>query len=337
MAEKKHKNDKWKRLRKSIICRLKEELEFIDVKIMSYVLSVVLMISIVAATVAWFLISSSTKISQLNLTTGSTEDIEVSLAMDPWQDVLESNSNPHTGTTAEIQIAMPAFENIYDKSGNKVETANSGIMAPGTYGEFTFYVKSVNELYDGCQLTISKVLESAASDSIVAEINRLAEGHILCFAKVVGDTEYHHVSEEHPMELIFTYSEGQCQPLQVQVYWVWPYEYVDLTADIIKIGELSIGTAENPMQMYELPAVNELPQTLSATGGDVVASGCQLAANQVFEWTRYNTTINEFLNVDTHTQEEMLIDWYDYADTLIGTHVENVIFHIGVKGVVSDE
>lgn len=340
MRQKDNKEHIFVRWRKSIILRIKEELEFIDVKVMAHVLSVVLMVSIIAATVAWYTFSTTAKVTGLYLSSGSVTDFEVSLDENDWKDILEpfeKGENVHEYVSGgAVDITMPAFQNIYDKQGNRIIDANSGIMAPGTYGSFTFYVKSVNDNYTSCALSIAKILDTdVTTEALTDEINQLFEGHILCFAKVEGSEAYEFVSKDTPINITFEDFTNESEPKEVTVYWVWPYEYTDIAGDTIAINLTdSYGTQDSPAKMFSLPANEEtMPGNLSASTGNVPETGYQMSMNQIFEWERYNETLADYKTADEMTKAEWLIDWYDYADTLIGSYVSNMAFHIEVEGV----
>lgn len=332
------------RLRKSILLYIKEKLEFIDVKIMSHVLVVVMMVAIIAATVAWFQSSAFAKVSGLHFMTAGTDDVEISIAKDSWENILcdsKTEDGEHefadSVSPGAIDISMPAFQNIYDRNGNRITAENSGILAPGTYGSFSFYVKLVNDKYNICELSVSRVLDTAVTqDSLKAELVRLFSGHILCFARVEGETSCRFVSRETPVEISFGEFQGESEAKEVVIYWVWPYEYKNLAADTFAINDsLSVGSVGEPAKIFTLSS--DLPDTLSETSGKLPAEGSELSMNQVFEWKRYQDTLAEYRVADSVTREKMLSDWYDYGDTLIGSYVNQMVFHIQARGAVANE
>lgn len=328
------------RLRKSVTLYLKEKIEFIDVKIMSYVLSVVLMIAIIAATVAWFTMNETVKAKGLHLQTASAKDVEVSLDRENWKDI-SGITEQETGHTFEqavstIKVAMPAFQNIYDKDGMLITSKDSRIMAPGTYGSFSFYVKIINEDLRKCSLNVYRLLDTVNVDEELGqEIESLFQGHILCFAQIEGEDTCRYIDSREPVEIGFEAFNGESRIKKITVYWVWPYEYKDISADTVAVHKnLSFGTAEAPAGLISITA--DLPDQLSATGGNLPEVGNKLAFNQVFDWSRYKATIEDYRKADAKEQAKICSDWYDYADTLIGSYVENMLFHIEVKGVKAD-
>lgn len=327
-------------VRKSVILRLKEKFAYADVKIMSHVLTVVLMIAIIAATVAWFVCYETVSVKGMYLRNSSATDVEVSLDRDNWIDITGTEEakieHDYENAVSMLDISMPAFQNIYNKEGNLVTSANSGIIAPGTYGSFSFYVKLVNNSCDACILDVSRILDSVTGEAETDEITRLVQGHILCFARIEGESACRYVGEETPIRVEFESFEEESEIKEITIYWVWPYEYKDLTADSLVINkQLSYGTAAAPANVFKLP--DELPATLSLTQGNVREEGSFLAANQVFDWDRYRETVAEYSLADTAAKGKILSDWYDYADTRIGSYVKNLLFHIEVKGVQRDE
>ncbi len=329
------------RWRRSVILYIKEKLEFIDVKIMAHVLSVVLMISVIAATVAWFRINVSAKIMGIYLSAGSTDSIELSVNEHEWEDILQKfdeneNTHDYEASVSMVDISMPAFQNIYDKEGNRVTSSDSYIMAPGTYGSFSFYVKSVNSSMKHCELSIDKLLDTnVTTGDLSDEINRLFDGHILCFAKVEDEETYQYVSKDASVMISFGDFTDESEAKEVTIYWVWPYEYQDISRSFIAINKtVNYGTEDSPACMFALPENEEnMPENLSASMGKSPETGYQLSMNQIFEWERYNATIADYRESDEVTKEKLLSDWYDYADTLVGSYVQNMIFHIEVEGV----
>ncbi len=339
------------RLRESIILTLEEKLDNIQEKIMARVLAVVLMISIIAATVAWFNNETFAYIKGMFLTTAGTSEVQVSLTKDNWSDILENIENEDGGHgidgltgedgTGTIEISMPAFENIFDKNANPVNVENGGIIAPGTYGSFSFFVKLVDDNYDQCELSIGRVLDMdelaiTENPALEEELTKLFQGHILCFGQVEDEDTCQYVDMENPMIVDFEPFTGESEPKKVTVYWLWPYEYTDVSAEEIVVNDtLTFGTAEKPANVFTLPAV--LPDSISNITGGTAESGNMLAPNQVFEWQRYNETISTYKTSDDRTKSKMLIDWYDYGDTLLGSYVSSLAFHMQVKGVDSYE
>lgn len=336
----KKKESVFLRMRKSVILCLKDKLEDIDVKIMTHVLTVVLMVAIIAATVAWFVFADSVNVKGMYLKSSLATDVEISLDKDNWSDIagMEENKLEHTfeNAVSMVDVVMPAFQNIYDEEGNQVITENSGIIAPGTYGSFSFFVKLVNESCDSCILNISRILDSVAEESKNQEITKLFQGHILCFVKVEGESSLRYAGEDSPVEIPFESFQGESAAKQITVYWVWPYEYKDVSAETVAVnGELSFGETSAPANIFKLP--DTLPESLSLTAGDTPAEGSQLAANQIFEWERYTRDCSAYAAADDRTKEKLLTEWYDYGDTLIGSYVENMVFHIEVRGVLHNE
>lgn len=343
LAGKKKDGKQKKGFGKSIIKRLMSRLEFADIKIMSFVLTVVVLVCIIAATVAWWTFSDTVGISGLSMTSSSTESVEISLSKDEWVNILEPgsidvSSGLHVETQEKIDISMPAFENIYDTQGNPVTQVNSGIVAPGVYGSFTFYAKSINTYFKKCQVNISKVLDVVVEDdeNLTDEVNQLFSGHILSYAVVDDDdSNYIYVSDKEFLPLEFQFQDGESDIRKVTVYWVWPYEYKDVAGITTTIGDITIGDEENPVELFDVP--EPLPDELSMSLGNEKADGYKLSPNQLFEWKRYEQTISRYKESDEATKAELLSDWYDYGDTLLGTYVENMMFHITVRGVPTGE
>jgi phage gpG-like protein len=333
MAKNKKHKRRFEHMRRSIILWIQDEFENIDVKIMSHVFTMVLLICIVAATVAWFTMSGTTKIKNLNLSAAEITDIEISLTKDGENigSVISDNSNQNVESNADFEVSMPGFSNVYDSSGAVVTNENSDIMAPGTYGSFTFWVRSVNENFTGCNVYINQIFTTdiVKESSEYVELQNLLTGHILCFKTREGEIENYTYSNyisngDYILVDFDPDKDGTLEPQQVTIYWVWPYEYADITTI-------------NEGNMFALPDQMENIKELSQTSGEAVATGKKFAMNQVFEWRKYNTirngNIDEYLSANKEKKSEYLTEWYDYADTLIGQNVKTFAFHIIAKGV----
>ncbi|MDY5576000.1 MAG: hypothetical protein SPF70_00765 [Lachnospiraceae bacterium] len=334
MAGNRTHNHKWLRLRRSIICRLKEELENIDVKIMGHVLTIVLLISVIAATVAWFSMSAWAKMSRMQLRSADSTDIEISLKSgDEWEDVGSILSND---STAGFTISMPSFSNIYDKNGNPVTSMDSGIMAPGVYGEFSFYVKSVNDKFDACDISIIKLFEVSEDVDTESEtyrqIEKMLDGHILCFGnrdKVNGKYVYSSYLSEDTFITVSNLQPGTEQ--KVTIYWVWPYEYQNLAEDVFADGNRS-------RPLFVLPEKSEFESMTDYDLSTKETMSGKVSISQVFDWTKFSAEICNYLNEDSAIkQAEYLSDWYDYGDTLIGNYVTGLSYQVIIKGVMADE
>jgi hypothetical protein len=339
MAGKRKKQRGWKKLQQSVLFRLRNELEYLDVRVMSNIMAIILLVCIIAATVAWFSNSQSAAVRGVNMTSAEVADIEVSLTKEPWEDIYTAAAEA-TGTDGmaagnekQITMKMPAFSNIYDTNGQPVTRENSDILAPGAYGTLTFYVKSVNKDCKACRIYIDKAYKISGentSDNIKSEISSIMQGHILCFGKRTetdGKYQYsNYLSEDVPITLNLDYDT----PEEVTIYWVWPYEYTDLLKDC---SVDSTGKA-----LFQMTTDDDSLKSVTDLSDFTENSDYVLKMRQVYCWEKFSAELDRYLKAekDGTKRGEYLEDWYDYADTMIGNYVTDLSYKITVKGVMSD-
>ena len=183
---------------------------------------VLLTISLIAVTIAWFVLSNFAKVNSLKLQAGDSDYIKVAVSANDV-DILQLPE-----TKRYVEIGMPQFENT-----------RSGELAPGTYGEINIYVTALNPVVDGCSVSINSVpeytedvteeTENTAKSVTKEEIQKLLKGHIQFYAKCdisdEGTRTYSElITEENPFMVPLTEDEEET----VTIYWVWPYEYTDI-------------------------------------------------------------------------------------------------------------
>lgn len=316
----------------------------------------VILIALIFATIAWFASSRTPSVNGISLGAIAVGDIEISVSRDNWNNIAKActtgdedkrndsaegtGDSETTGSETTIPMNMPAFVNIYNSEGNSIETADSEIMAPGTYGTYTFYVKKSSTGQGKCTINISQIIkkadESGATESTMdKEIESLFSGHILLFqARTKTDNKYEYSNLITDSKGISVELEGT-EPTEVTLYWVWPYEYEDMVNG--NSGVNTFYSDENKSKQL-FPDVKKIGSITDITdlNADAIAAkpmeGYYLAMNQVFEWNRYKETYSTFDGSDDITKTEMMSDWYDYADTLIGSYVKSMYIHIKVSG-----
>lgn len=312
----------------------------------------VILIALIFATIAWFASSRTPSVNGISLGAIAVGDIEISVSKDNWENIAKActkendskgsssteDSGTTTGSETTIPMKMPAFVNIYNSEGNAIDTANSGIMAPGTYGTYTFYVKKSSTGQGKCTINISQIIRKAsetgaAEDTMDKEIESLFSGHILLFqTRKTTDNKYEYSNLITDSKGISVGLDGT-NPTEVTLYWVWPYEYGDLVNG--KSGVNTFYSDENRSKQL-FPDVDNIGSIAGISDLNTDATkpkdGYYLAMNQVFEWSRYKETYATFDGSDDITKTEMMSDWYDYADTLIGSYVKSMYIHIKVSG-----
>lgn len=101
----------------------------------------------------------------------------------------------------------------------------NGQMAPGAYGSVTFYVTSLNEDINACQITPSFVpeFEQDATQEKKDHINSILDKHFDFYS---DEDMTNLVDEENPMEVELEWNTtGKGIEKPVTIYWKWHYEY----------------------------------------------------------------------------------------------------------------
>lgn len=176
---------------------------------------VLIMISLIAVTIAWFVLSNRAQVKGMNLKAGDAEYIRVAVS-ENGPDVLELAESERY-----VEIGMPTFANT-----------KTGQMAPGTYGEMKLYITALNPVVDGCSISVNSVPEYVDEDDTNVtqeEIEKLLKGHIQfyknCSVDADGNRTYSGlITDESVYNVPLTEDEKE-----VTIYWVWPYEYTDVT------------------------------------------------------------------------------------------------------------
>lgn len=188
---------------------------------------ILLTISLIAVTIAWFVLSNYVRINGLKLEAGGNEYIKVAVSANDVDVKQLPQSEQY------VQIGMPEFENT-----------KSGQLAPGTYGEIKLYVTALNPVVEGCSIRINSIPEytSALSGGSMAqgqsvtteEIEKLIKGHIQFYSKcdVAGNKQRTYsglITDDSP--LMVALEDGVEK--EITVYWVWHYEYTDIPAEAL--------------------------------------------------------------------------------------------------------
>ena len=205
--------------------------------ILNIEMMILIMVSLIAVTIAWFILTNRAQVNGMKLQAGGTEYIKVALEAG-GQDVLELE-----GEAKYIDVGMPTFANT-----------RAGQMAPGTYGEMKLYITALSPMAKGCNIRVEHIAEyvetvvddiqnpEAANDvgiTTKSEIDKLLKGHIQLYSQCIEDG-----NGEKIYSGLITDKEPLVVPLEhnvekmVSIYWVWPYEYTDLTQE--SLDEFSI-------------------------------------------------------------------------------------------------
>lgn len=290
-----------------------------DSKVMSYVMFIVVFVAVTAVTVAWFSSMQVTRLTNLSLTTASSDVIRVALKSG-GEDVL---SLEQKGELVTVDCNMPLFSNISSSTttsdGQEDTTKNQ--MAPGVYGEFHLYLtplqKSINRYRITPQILLNYMdgsVDQINEHGLIVEpsiqrnkeVSHLVKGHILFYAgreqlSTENGNQYiytNQITETTPYigELHYDNELQEGTESELVLYWYWPYEYDDIPGETkTKIG--SDDAFYNKENFYDRDKLQDMEQ-----------------------------------GVASYTQEQL----YDYADTKIGTYISSLKMHLKVDGYHED-
>ena len=149
-SQKNMKKTSWNQNVKGKVRRLLKDW---DVKVMSYVMAVVILVAVIAATVAWFFFYRTVIASRIGITTAKCDSLKVEINQG-----VDEESSPHFVELSEgkedsvlVDLEMPVFANVeqYEVTvGGTEEPAlqkTVSKMAPGVYGAITIRLTPLNQ------------------------------------------------------------------------------------------------------------------------------------------------------------------------------------------------
>ncbi len=273
-------------------------------------------ISIITVTIAWFRLQNSALVKGLELGTYGSDYIKVALKPG-GQDVSTLDENARS-----IDINMPNFYNVEKDSQGKT------LLAPGVSGELNLYITALSPNVSQCHINTECIplfgTEDADQSTLTAEqtqmqesLKKLVKGHIqfyrnrtkdettgtYSFNGLIGES-----SENDNTYATLTISLEQKVEKPVTIYWVWFYEYSDIPQE-----------GRN-----------------RADGGCYFDMDKLKAALAVETTTGSSITVDELNSYVQQMNEEQKNLYYDYGDTRIGLNVQNIQFHIVVNALEGD-
>lgn len=176
---------------------------------------VLIIIALVAVTIAWFVLVKWAKVESLSVKAKENEFIKV--ALKPGGADVQTLQ----GQEKYVDIQMPDF---YDMP--------EGMMAPGAYGKVTLYITSLSPLADSCYIYLERIPELLSSipqgSTREKEINNLLKGHLLFYKEYTETDGYKGmITKEAPLYVKLE----EKKEVAVTIYWMWPYEYTDIPVE----------------------------------------------------------------------------------------------------------
>jgi len=180
--------------------------------ILLLILCIVTLLTIVIASVAWYLNNMQTKLQTGQISIASDRNFLVALSQG-GKDVSELSEEEK-----KIDMGLGAFSNI-----------ETGKLAPGTYGQFDLYITSLSDTVMGCQFSLVYNYENNSEQGALptnVDFSNLLATHLS-------------FSTDADFEIILTNTQKMSVALvpdtetKVTIYWKWAYEYEGL--DIVQL------------------------------------------------------------------------------------------------------
>lgn len=290
-----------------------------DTKIMVYVMAIVILIAVIAATVAWYAYYRIVSAKNIGVASASCESLKVALESG-GDDVAELEAK---GQSVLVDLNIPYFHNVesYIENGK-----TKSKLAPGVYGEITLYLTSLTKEINHYRIIPITLLtyDDGSRDQVDGNGNlvpaatpgaevlrKLVQGHVLFYrertSSIVGGRQEYTYSGQILQEksgalegeLVFDSQRSVGEETQVTIYWYWPYEY----------GDISSETQAKIKQ-----------QSDSSTEG--------------LDWDMFFFDPNADKGLSVIDDMTLL---YDYADTKIGSSVRDIKIQLRVDGYYEEQ
>lgn len=162
--------------------------------IMILISMAILVILMISATIAWFVLSRSTSVGGI----GSK--------ISEWDFIVskESGGSP-IGKDETLDFNVDSFLNV-----------TTGKMAPGTTGTIDLYVRTTTDVVTGYQLYVDKTELSMLIDQ-EHDYSDILKKHLIFYTDNTYTTE---ITDNQPL----TGTLKKNQEKKVTIYWKWPYE-----------------------------------------------------------------------------------------------------------------
>lgn len=198
--------------------------------ILSAVMCVLLAVVLVTATYGWYAVSNSARTYGLELATGGIGGIRVAI-VPGGRDIMEENYL----TQVDVKGNMAAVIPINLKDFTSVEKQK---VAPGVYGKLPFYITALGENVKSyvIKVQLEYKISDKASPEQVSQIEKMINDHIMVYTKMEGgspitfkDPITYYVNEtDRNEEMQTTGPLKYGEEIEVDLYWVWNYEVVDI-------------------------------------------------------------------------------------------------------------
>ena len=273
--------------------------------IMLVALSLVVLVVMFGATVAWFVGETPVGIENMDMEADDKGELYVYVKTEQETDSDGTDGLSGSGNTEDGFVPLKSVgtgDNVsYKIDMNLVDQDNilKKTFAPGAYGKVVFKILSKTSTIKGYKIRITPSIKAAdglsntASGLTEDDLLNLVKSHIKFYATFDNDNNEYKDVIMYDKECMYNngtdYTDGlegtidEDEVKYVTLYWYWPYEYTDIPA--------SLDITNTAGKFYE-----------------------------------------EFKKFTGKTENEY-IEEYDWDDTYIGNFVEKLTFHFDVETI----
>jgi hypothetical protein len=188
-----------------------------------------------------------------------------------------ADGNAWTLTTNTIDLFQSSYQNV-NKQVNKRSTGEENVIAPGTSGSYTFYVKNTGRTLLVYKLWLEKEFqvntESGESAELPVQV-RLSSGTSESRTWLLGSSDTVWVDADTLKDIENAETDGESIPqdsiagalsanesISYTLEWQWPFETGADENDIL------LGNSENAELTLQLNLIAEADESAAPTGGD---------------------------------------------------------------------
>lgn len=220
--------------------------------ILSLIMSVLIIIILIAATIAWFIGFHPIQLMDFDMAADDLGDLYVEVGIEPYDISSEKDGSEiihrmaigsinENGAMIDIDLAQ-----LINIEENKI--------GPGAFGKIHFYITTKTDLNTEYKLSITPTVTITENETITEEEKadslELLKNHIKFYAEYSKEEGYDEEIQYRNIGEDFVGLEGVLEngvEKEVVIYWYWPYEYTDIPGVVSNIEGI-----EDQIVQYDL-------------------------------------------------------------------------------------
>lgn len=189
--------------------------------IMRIEMVILIVITIIAITLTWFVMANHSREEGWNLQAHGDEYLKV--ALEPGGE--DVGILTLSGNTVEADVQLPQYYDI------NVSGSAKKLMAPGVSGKIDLYITSLSPVVERCSVSMNSVpeyIDSVSANTILKQkVENLVNGHVQFYTDYdeTQGTYSGLIGEGSPL-IVEDLKENEER--KVTLYWIWFYEYRDI-------------------------------------------------------------------------------------------------------------